>query len=48
MTGRMEVQLNLQIFDPADPISVISFLTAFKKTCDANGIHEVAVMWLFQ
>jgi len=48
MTRRMEVQLKSQIFDPMDPITILSFLPAFKTACDSNGIHEGAAMWLFQ
>jgi len=48
MVRRMDVQMKSQIFDPVDPITILSFLPAFKTACDSNGIHEGAAMWLFQ
>lgn len=43
---RLQVQMKTNIFDSFDPISIISFLSAFKLACDTNGVHEGAAMWL--
>lgn len=31
---------------PYGPVSVIRFLSRFKKVCDKNSMHEGAAMWL--
>lgn len=35
------------MFDTFKPLSVISFLFAFKLASDTTSIHEGAFMWLF-
>lgn len=32
----------------ADSITVLFFPQTFQTACDANGIHELVVMWIFQ
>lgn len=36
------------MFDPADPITIMSFLSTFETAYDANDIQEGEKMWLFQ
>ena len=44
---RMKVQLGQKQFDPADPVSILSYLSTFKTACDSIGVHEGAAVWLF-
>lgn len=48
MARWMEVQLKSKMFEPIDPIKILSFLPKFKTECDENGIHEGAAMLLVQ
>lgn len=43
----MDVQMKAAVFNPTDPISVLSFLDNYKTACDSDKIHEKVAMWLF-
>lgn len=43
---RLQVQMKLEVFHSIDPISIFSFLFAFKLVFDTNRVHEGAVPWL--
>lgn len=43
----MQVQMRQNTFDPANPISILSFLLTFKTTGKSNGVSEGATMWHF-
>jgi len=45
--SRMRVQLGSKQFDPADPVSILSYLQTFKTACDTLGVNEGAAVWLF-
>lgn len=40
MGRRMDVQFQLRMLEPTDPINILSFLPTFQKECDANGTQE--------
>lgn len=42
----LNVQMKSFHFDPADPITILTFLPKFIWPCDSNGIHEVATVWM--
>lgn len=42
----LQVQMKMQIFDSFDPVSILSFLSAFKLACDTSGVNEGAALWL--
>lgn len=43
---RLKVQMNSNMFDPTDQISIFSFLNKFKAACDSIYIKEGAEMWI--
>lgn len=43
----LRVQLNLEMFDGSDLVSIASFLSAFQVTPDTNIFHQNAAIWLF-
>lgn len=42
----MLMHMHYNTFDPADPISVLNFLSTSKMTYDSNEELEGAAMWL--
>lgn len=44
---RRQTQKRSEMFDAFNPISLISYISAFMQVCDTKEIHEVAAMWLF-
>lgn len=44
----MDVQIQLAMFKPSDPIFTLSFLHNFKPVRDSSGVHEGAPKRLFQ
>lgn len=47
MAKRMNAQMITPMFNPCDPIPIISFLIWIKLASDTNGVREVSAMWLF-
>lgn len=45
MDLRLEVKLKAQMFEPTDPISILSFFPMFQKDFDKNGVHEGSAIW---
>ena len=43
---RMEPEMRPHLFDGSDPITIIPFLEAFRDSCNVNGVHEGAALWL--
>lgn len=43
---QVPVQRKSQTFDAGRPIIILSFLNDVKLTCDVNGVHTSAAMWL--
>lgn len=48
MSKNIPVQMRNLMFNGHDPIPILSFLESIKFACDANDMHEVAAMRLFQ
>lgn len=44
----VEKNMKDKMFDPRDPITILAFLSAFRTSCDKNGISEGVAKWLFQ
>lgn len=42
------VQMKGRHFDGRPEIAVLNFLSAFKRACDINGVHEGAAIYLFR
>ena len=45
---RLEPQMKTRTFSGQDPITILSFLHWFQKSCDQCGISEGAAVWCFQ
>lgn len=43
---RMMFNMRTFTFDPQDPLNILSFIAAFKSSCDYNGVTEVAALHL--
>lgn len=43
----MNIQMKSTVFNPLDPITILTFVQNFETTYDSNEIHEGAAMWLF-
>lgn len=48
MASKLNVQLKSQYLDASDLIKILGFLPVSETASEANGIHDVAAMWLFQ
>lgn len=44
----MYVQLHTKRLDPAEPITVLSFLPEAQFSCHTSGLQEGIYMWMFQ
>lgn len=44
MLKKVKSQVKAHLSDRSDSISIISFLSTFRRACDANHIHEEAAM----
>lgn len=42
----MDIQTNVSVLKPSDPISVITFLETCKTVCDSNSVHKCAAIRL--
>lgn len=47
MAKPLEVPLQSNIFEESEPTIILTFHAAIQMACYTNGIHDVAVMWLF-
>lgn len=43
-----EVEMRTRLFNGSDPITILTFLSSFRSSCDSIGVHEGAALWLFQ
>lgn len=43
----LQVKIKSNMFDPRNPVSILSFLNQNRVACDYNDIKEGAKMWLF-
>lgn len=48
MATKIAVQVNDEIFNGKNTVSVIVFIQEFKAACNVSNIHEGAVIWLLK